>query len=280
MDMVDLQHHICLLTLGGSLGLAPPCQPGVEVGRVLDIGTGTGIWAMQFGDDHPEADVLGVDLSAIQPEFTGPNVQFEIDDLEEEWTYSQPFDYIHSRFMTSSIANWKDLLTKSFNNLNPGGYIELQEPDLFAQSDDDSLPSDCALNRYCKLLSEAMAKLGREYVSVPALKTLMEEIGFVDVTLSCYKWPMNTWPKDNKYKELGSWNYENISQAAEALAMAPLTRAFDWSRDEVNVFLIDVRKDLKNRNYHAYFPVYFVVGRKPEEEEEAEPEEEETSPAA
>ncbi|GKT75609.1 methyltransferase domain-containing protein [Colletotrichum tofieldiae] len=170
--------------------------------------------------------------------------------------------------------------TIHYSNLNPGGYIELQEPDLFAQSDDDSLPSDCALNRYCKLLSEAMAKLGREYVSVPALKTLMEEIGFVDVTLSCYKWPMNTWPKDNKYKELGSWNYENISQAAEALAMAPLTRAFDWSRDEVNVFLIDVRKDLKNRNYHAYFPVYFVVGRKPEEEEEAEPEEEETSPAA
>ncbi|GKT75608.1 LOW QUALITY PROTEIN: methyltransferase domain-containing protein [Colletotrichum tofieldiae] len=115
MDMVDLQHHICLLTLGGSLGLAPPCQPGVEVGRVLDIGTGTGIWAMQFGDDHPEADVLGVDLSAIQPEFTGPNVQFEIDDLEEEWTYSQPFDYIHSRFMTSSIANWKDLLTNTLS---------------------------------------------------------------------------------------------------------------------------------------------------------------------
>ncbi|KAK1986410.1 TAM domain methyltransferase [Colletotrichum cereale] len=211
----------------------------------------------------PKLMVLGVDLSAIQPEFTGPNVKFEIDDLEEEWTYSQPFDYIHSRFMTSSIANWKDLLTKCFNNLNPGGFIELQEPDLSARSDDGSLPPDCALNRYRSLLREAMAKLGREYISVPGLKALMEEVGFVDVTLSRYKRPINTWPKDPKFEELGAWNFENISQAAEALAMAPLTRVFNWSRDEVNVFLIDVRKDLKNQNYLTYFPVYFVVGRKP-----------------
>ncbi|KAL2872918.1 hypothetical protein SGCOL_011933 [Colletotrichum sp. CLE4] len=38
-----------------------------KVGRVLDVGTGTGIWAVQFGDDHPEADILGIDLSATQP---------------------------------------------------------------------------------------------------------------------------------------------------------------------------------------------------------------------
>lgn len=43
-----------------------------------------------------------------------PNLNFVIDDIEDDWTYNQPFDYIHSRFMTSSIANWTDYLTKCF----------------------------------------------------------------------------------------------------------------------------------------------------------------------
>lgn len=53
----DLQHHIFYLTLQGKLGLAPNIQPGNQVGRALDLGTGTGIWAMDFGDEHPEAEV-------------------------------------------------------------------------------------------------------------------------------------------------------------------------------------------------------------------------------
>lgn len=43
-----------------------------------------------------------------------PNVRFEIDDIDEEWTYSEPFDFIHSRFMNFSIQNWKNYLTKIY----------------------------------------------------------------------------------------------------------------------------------------------------------------------
>lgn len=34
----------------------------------LDIGTGTGIWAIDFADEHPETTVIGTDLSPIQPD--------------------------------------------------------------------------------------------------------------------------------------------------------------------------------------------------------------------
>ena len=46
-----------LLTLDNKLGLSPPCRAGSKVQRVLDLGTGTGIWATDFGDDHPTAAV-------------------------------------------------------------------------------------------------------------------------------------------------------------------------------------------------------------------------------
>lgn len=46
-DRMDLGHHIYRLVLGGDLFLAPI---GHKVKRVLDLGTGTGIWAMDFAE--------------------------------------------------------------------------------------------------------------------------------------------------------------------------------------------------------------------------------------
>jgi methylase of polypeptide subunit release factors len=37
--------------------------------RVLDVGTGTGIWAIEMADAHPEAEIVGIDLSPIQPKW-------------------------------------------------------------------------------------------------------------------------------------------------------------------------------------------------------------------
>ncbi|KAF6828165.1 UMTA protein [Colletotrichum musicola] len=55
----DDQHRICKKTFHGRLGIAPPCL-GQNVGRVLDLGTGTGIWAIEFGDEHPESEASKV----------------------------------------------------------------------------------------------------------------------------------------------------------------------------------------------------------------------------
>ena len=44
----DLQHHMYSLTLGGKLFVAPIPEEQ-KLHRVLDLGTGTGIWAMDFG---------------------------------------------------------------------------------------------------------------------------------------------------------------------------------------------------------------------------------------
>ncbi|KAJ0377305.1 hypothetical protein COL26b_004496 [Colletotrichum chrysophilum] len=91
----------------------------------------------------------------------------------------------------------------------------------------------------------------------------MIEIGFEDVSIYMHKWPTNSWPKDLKFKELGMWQNQSMMEGLEGFTMAPLTRALDWKKDEVNVFLIDVRKEINNRDVHAYWPIYFIMGRKP-----------------
>ena len=46
-DRMDMGHHIYRLMLGGELYLAPIAK---DVSRVLDLGTGTGIWAIDFAE--------------------------------------------------------------------------------------------------------------------------------------------------------------------------------------------------------------------------------------
>jgi ubiquinone/menaquinone biosynthesis C-methylase UbiE len=48
--------------------------------RVLDIATGTGTWAIEMGDEFPESQITGTDLSPIQPSYVPPNVRFFVED--------------------------------------------------------------------------------------------------------------------------------------------------------------------------------------------------------
>ncbi|RFN45716.1 hypothetical protein FIE12Z_10028 [Fusarium flagelliforme] len=263
-ERLDLQHNLFLLTLDDKLGLAPPNDPGSKAKHVLDVGTGTGIWAIDYADEHPEAQVIGVDLSPIQPAFISvpPNLSFVIEDIEDDWTYAQPFDYIHSRFMSSALASWTDFLTKCHANLAPGGYMEIQEADLNMKSDDNTLHPDNIMLKSLRLLTEASIKFGRPYQDIPPLADVMREVGFVSVEVKMFKWPINGWPKDKKAKLLGEWCYVNMASGLEAFSMAPMTRAHGWTPEEVTLFLVDQRKAMADKNTHAYWPIYSIYGRK------------------
>ena len=110
-DRLDLQHHIFRLILGGDISRTKLKEPH----RIIDIGTGTGIWALDAGDLYPEAEVIGVDLSPIQPNWTAPNVKFEIDDITQPWTWeSNSMDFIHVRTMGGSIKDWPGFLQECY----------------------------------------------------------------------------------------------------------------------------------------------------------------------
>jgi hypothetical protein len=145
--------------------------------------------------------------------------------------------------------------TNPSSNLKPGGYVEIQETGGIILSDDGTLTPDHALSQWCVLLGEAFTKLGSTSIEFDSIKAIMQEVGFTDVVDTRFKWPTNPWPRDKKYKELGTWNNYNASNALESLTMASFSRAHGWSRDEVIMFLIDVRKDLNNPCIHAYNPM-------------------------
>ncbi|KAK1988429.1 methyltransferase [Colletotrichum cereale] len=262
LDRLDLQHNLFLLTMGNKLHLAPLDRQSPPQ-RVLDIGTGTGIWAIDFADDNPASTVIGVDLSPVQPSYVPPNAYFQIEDIEEDpWTFSQKFDFIHSRMNTGGIRDFPALFRQAYENLNPGGWIEVTDS-TNATSDDGTLEEHSALSHWGRLLSDGTAALGTPFGTAPKYKEQLREAGFVNVKEVMFKWPTNAWARHPRHKELGTWSYENAIMGLEGLCIAIFTRVLGWSKEKVDVMLAEVRNDLKNREIHAYWPIHVVYGQKP-----------------
>ncbi|KAJ3460983.1 hypothetical protein MRS44_011850 [Fusarium solani] len=241
-DRMDLAHHIYRLLIGGKLHLAPI---GDSPQRVLDLGTGTGIWAMDFAE-------------------TPPNCSFEVDDFEADWLYRHSFDFIHGRELEGCLSNDKKLFQQAFKHLSPGGYIELQAAYPPLKSDDDTGDKATDFHKWVNTICDASAKFGKPLTCAPEWKAKLEEVGFVDVQQEIRKVPMGPWPKDPKLKEIGKFQAVQEAQVIDSYTPGLFGRVLGWSEEEIQVFIAKVKRDLKDPTIHLYQQLYFIWGRKPE----------------
>jgi SAM-dependent methyltransferase len=240
----------------------------IEPQEVLDVGTGTGNWAIDFGiclciisnivlkllnigDDNPQASVIGTDLSPIQPIFVPPNVRFQLSDMEEPWNFREKFDFIHVRMGFTWI---KKVIQSAFESLNPGGYLELQDAVLPFRSDDSTL-SGTALEYWNNLVISKAKELGKDWTCASQHVENMRKIGFIDVEKTDRKWPINGWPPEKELKEVGICCLQILLDGIEAFSMEVLVESGMMSEEEVQVLLTGVRKDLKDTRIHAYVPM-------------------------
>ncbi|KAI0124704.1 methyltransferase [Xylariales sp. AK1849] len=260
LNRLDLQHRMWEITLDDKLHLAPI---GKSPHRVLDIATGSGIWAIDFANAYPSAVVIGTDLSAVQPEYIPRNCEFQIDDAEDEWLFSQPFDYIHGRACATCFKEPKEIFRKAFDTLKHGGYFEMQDLDL--QSSEDGSIENTTLTVIQEQVHSALASVGMRWDNASQYKRWMEEVGFEDVTEIVYRWPSNPyWSSVPKERVLGAWF---LAQVSSGLLESVCTRIFmtklGWTRTALDEFLAKAESDLKNPRIKAYSPVHVVYGRKP-----------------
>ncbi|KAH0541824.1 hypothetical protein FGG08_003707 [Glutinoglossum americanum] len=161
-----MAHHIFVVATGGKLHLAPISN---NPQRILDIGTGTGIWAMEM-----------------------------VDDVEKRWMYNEPFDYIHCRSMSKSIGDWPNLIRQCYKFTKPHGYVEFQDIDLQYHSHDNSLLPTHSLHRWNADLIKAANIAGREPSPGPKLEGWIRAAGFQNVVHEMFVLPLGPWPKEPK----------------------------------------------------------------------------------
>ncbi|KAG4433708.1 hypothetical protein IFR05_010817 [Cadophora sp. M221] len=261
-EQLDIGHHMCTLVLDNKLYLAPISG---TIQKALDIGTGTGIWAIDFADQHPSANVIGTDISPIQPTWVPPNLKFEIDDAQLEWMYADnDFDFIHLRCLMGSIDNWPLLYQRAFRAIKPGGYIEHLDMDIQFTSDDGTVKEGDIMYEWSRIFIGAGETMGRTFTIARDSKRLLEEAGFVDVVEKKYKIPVGPWIEDPKWKEIGRWDLLFLTTGLEGMALYILKNILGWEFDEIQVFLAKMRKALADKSNHGYYGITVVYGRKPE----------------
>ncbi|KAI0112833.1 S-adenosyl-L-methionine-dependent methyltransferase [Daldinia grandis] len=261
---LDLLHNAALMVLGDELFLAPV---GENPQKVLDVGTGTGIWAIDFADVYPATEVIGTDLSPIQPAWMPPNVKFEIDDCLLDWTWPEShFDYIHMRMLYGSVPDWADLYKKAFKHLKPGKWFEDMEFDVRIQSDHAAISEDHMFNTWAEAFYEAGDKLGRSFrIGYDnTLKEAMTEAGFVDVHDIKVKMPCHGWPRDPKLQQAGLLMFAMLDQSLEGFCLYLFSKALGWTAEEILLFVAKYRAELKKKSLCGWLQVTIVYGRKPE----------------
>jgi SAM-dependent methyltransferase len=233
-----------------------PLPQGIT--RVLDLGTGTGRWAIEFAYEFPQARVTGIDLSPIQPSWIPPNVEFEVDDLESPWTTTPgSVDYIHARCLGGSIRDWPALLQQVMTALRKGGCLEVTE--LLCTME----PVGEVGAEYEHVLTEAFAKAGRKWRVAEEMQELLVGAGFTGITERRARMPVGTWPALPAMKELGKMWREVVCEGLEGEAMAALTRYADWTKEEVDVLVGNLRNEVQERGSQRLGRVASWVAWKP-----------------
>lgn len=95
---------------------------------MLDIGTGSGVWAAEFATEHPAAEVIGIDKFSANHNCRPKQLPFLIQDAEQELQVGDAkFDVIHTRLVPFHAKEVPHVFRRCYTHLRPGGYIEMQE---------------------------------------------------------------------------------------------------------------------------------------------------------
>ena len=166
--------------LNGKLFMSPV---GSHPQRILDLGCGSGQWALEgetscwqtclfrvlantpwnlclVADEYPSARVLGVDLAPIGPYMHPENVEFKIDDIEAEWPPAyRESDLIHARCVIPTLKDPRKLLASVLRSVadSPVRCLSFVRPNNVTSTAISVLAAGSSSERYIRTSNATMA---------------------------------------------------------------------------------------------------------------------------
>nr|QFQ50463.1 methyltransferase-domain protein [Aspergillus pachycristatus] len=234
-------------------------------GRFLDLGCGTGIWAIEVANKYPDAFVAGVDLAPIQPPNHPKNCEFYAPfDFEAPWAMGEDsWDLIHLQMGCGSVMGWPNLYRRIFAHLRPGAWFEQVEIDFEPRCDDRSLDGT-ALRHWYDCLKQATAETMRPiaHSSRDTIKDL-QDAGFTEIDHQIVGLPLNPWHQDEHERKVARWYNLAVSESIENLSLAPFSRVYRWPLERIQQLAADVKSEAFNKEIHAYNILHIYQARKP-----------------
>ncbi|QIW97528.1 hypothetical protein AMS68_003046 [Peltaster fructicola] len=222
---LDAEKPLCQKIIDGETQIQPNVVANVFVNcipsRVLDLGCGTGIWAIDVARRYPNAwvsagrsfgrvmeltlqQIEGVDIVGAQPSAPSNVVwrtpragQPAVLDLDQPYWPSitnDTYSIIHASQLCGSITSWEHLAQNCFRTTASGGWFESIEIDFEPRCDDGTLAPSAPICSWWHYMRQATKGRSIEYPH--HLPDILHRAGFTNIQRITIPLPTSKWAYD------------------------------------------------------------------------------------
>jgi ubiquinone/menaquinone biosynthesis C-methylase UbiE len=255
INRLDFQHYMLRYALRG-LYAAPLESPA----SIVDVGTGTGRWAMDMAQLFPQTHVIGVDVNPppaderaqagmdVRP----PNYRYAPGNVLEGLPFENgAFDFAHMRLLFTALPadRWPLAVQELARVTRPGGWVESVE----TTGLHDGGPN---VDQMMSWITQMSARRHVDLTNASRVAEFMQSAGLRNVAASVVNVPTGVW--GDRLGTMVATDFVGVCRGyAGLLVGAGLT-----TQQQFDQTLEGMRADFNSRRYRCHTPFYVVIGQR------------------
>ncbi len=134
-----------------------------------------------------------------------------------------------------------------------------------AHCDDETLTPETpyAVRDFLRFLADGLRVLGSDLHGVVRADAELRAAGFASISRRILKCPLGAWPRDRTLRLCGVFQRAAFMDGLPGLTKRPFGDALCWTKIQIEIFLLDVRRHIASDAFHTYFPLHVIYGQKP-----------------
>ncbi|KAF9378036.1 hypothetical protein CPB97_009801 [Podila verticillata] len=251
-DRLDAQHYLVRFVFKGNYNVQLDHDAKL---KILDVATGTGVWALEMSHEFPKAEVYGVDISPIFPaEIKPSNCHFQLCNILDGLPFPDNyFDFVYQRLLVYALspAQRKQVYAELQRVLKPEGFLQLVESDGIVYNPGPEM------EKINQLSLDTSLRHGVDPREVQTMRSGLKHSGYTNVNSFNMALPVGNWGG-----KAGALSMQNMHGLATIWLKGELGR---MDQDACDAILVKADKECEANQ--SYYKVWLVVGMKPSTEQ-------------
>lgn len=258
INRLDFQHYMLRHAFQGNYA-APVDSPT----SILDVGTGTGRWAIEMAYAFPDANVVGIDVkppavdqqasSGAGVDVRPPNYSFVPGNLLEGLSFTDgSFDFVHMRLLFTAIPHdrWPFVVGELARVTRRGGWVELVDSIGLVNGGPH-------VEQLMEWIRQLTARRSVDLMDGSRVAQYVQGAGLVNGVARRFDLP--TGQHGQRLGSLVATDFFSVCKGFGGVAVAQgLVTQHEW--DET---VAQAQADLMTMNYHCVTPFFIAYGQRP-----------------